>query len=406
MKINVWGINYAPEPIGIAVYNTDLCNFLAECGDQVTMVTAFPYYPQWQKSVQDRWIIYRNEERQGVKIYRCWQYVPALPSAWLRILHEGSFVLTSFLRQALLPAPDLYIVVSPPLLLGFAAWVISLLKGAPFILHLQDLQPDAAVKLGMLKRSALTAILYGLAKLAYDKAVRVSAISDAMCRALKKEGVPEAKVVFFPNWITAEAKPANNPISWKELHGIDGTRPIVSYAGNLGVKQGLDIVIEAASLLNEKHPALFVIAGNGAQREHLKQMAKRKALNNIIFTDVLSNQEHIALLNCSELCLVTLKRGSGDSFLPSKLLKILVHGRAVLTNADKESALGEAIRQNRFGLAAGDNAQDFAAAIVELLKHRDRLSELEKRGKEYVLQFDRSIMLNNFRNTLISLVNG
>jgi colanic acid biosynthesis glycosyl transferase WcaI len=132
MKINVWGINYAPEPTGIAPYNTALCDHLKRHGHEVHMVTAFAYYPAWKKAPEDRGKIFRTDEvamrgtdqegREGrVPVHRCWQYVPRKASALKRIFHEGSFVATSFLRQLTLPAPDAYVVVSPPLLLGAAA---------------------------------------------------------------------------------------------------------------------------------------------------------------------------------------------------------------------------------------------------------------------------------------------
>src|SRR5579883_410866 len=122
MRINIWGINYAPELTGIAVYNTGLCNYLSECGDEVTMVTGFPYYPSWRKSPQDAGKFWRTEMCGKVQVNRCWLYVPEQPTAIARIIHELTFVMTSFVRQLSLPAPDIYIVVSPPLLLGMAAW--------------------------------------------------------------------------------------------------------------------------------------------------------------------------------------------------------------------------------------------------------------------------------------------
>jgi len=93
----------------------------------------------------------------GVPVHRCWHFVPARVSAFKRIVHEGSFVFTSTLRALFLERPDVFVVVSPPLLLGVAAWFVGKLKRAPFVFHVQDMQPDAAVGLGMLKQSWLRA---------------------------------------------------------------------------------------------------------------------------------------------------------------------------------------------------------------------------------------------------------
>jgi colanic acid biosynthesis glycosyl transferase WcaI len=404
MKINVWGINYAPELTGIGVYNTDLCQFLTEQGEEVAMVTAFPYYPNWKKSIEDKGAIYRLDCLNGVKIYRCWQYVPTQPSSWSRIVHEGSFVFTSFLRQLFLTPPDAYIVISPPLLLGFAAWLLSIMQQVPFVFHLQDLQPDAAIRLGMLKESPLTNVLYGLEKLIYQKAAFVSAISKEMCKSLEKKGVSGSKIVLFPNWVNLlELRPER--ASWKKGHGIEPGKPMVSYAGNLGVKQGLDVIVETARLLKDVHPVVFVIAGNGAQRKYLEDLARRYALDNVIFEDVLHEDDHTALLQESDICLITQRRGSGDSFLPSKLLKILALSRPVLTNADEGSPLASSVQQGHFGALSGGDPENLARKIVELLDDPALRAEMGTHGREYVLQFERGRVLSGFRDRLKQLVN-
>src|SRR5688572_1879232 len=176
-RILVWGINYSPEVTGIAPYNTLLCEFLASRGHRVEMVTTFPYYPAWKKRSGDRGKWFRTETKGAVVVHRSWHYVPRRVTAWRRICHEASFVLTSFLRMLFLSPPDLFVVVSPPLLLGPAAWLIGFIKSAPFLFHVQDLQPDAAMALAMLKKGVLVRGLYRLEGIAYDKAAAVSAIS-------------------------------------------------------------------------------------------------------------------------------------------------------------------------------------------------------------------------------------
>jgi colanic acid biosynthesis glycosyl transferase WcaI len=162
MRVVVWGINYAPEITGIAPHNVAVCEFLQRHGHDVEMVTTFAYYPAWQKCPEDRHKLFRTDEINGVPAHRCWHFVPARVTAWKRIVHEAAFVLTSTMRVLSLKRPDVYLIVSPPLLLGTAAWFVGKLKGAPFVFHVQDLQPDAAVGLGMLKAGLFTRVLYWL----------------------------------------------------------------------------------------------------------------------------------------------------------------------------------------------------------------------------------------------------
>ena len=135
MKITLWGINYAPEVIGIAPFNTALCEYLSRRGHDVDVVTSFPYYPEWKKRALDRGRVFRTDFAGGVRVHRCWLYVPQKVRALKRIVHEASFIATSFLRVMNLPRPDVFVVVSPPRLLGIAAWIAGLVKHAPFVFH-------------------------------------------------------------------------------------------------------------------------------------------------------------------------------------------------------------------------------------------------------------------------------
>ncbi len=169
------------------------------------MVTSFAYYPEWRKLPEDRGRIYRRETVRGVEVHRCWHYVPRRPSTITRILHELSFVLFSWLKIMSLPRPDAYVVVSPPLLLGVAARLASRLKRAPFVFHVQDLQPDAAQTLGMLKEGLMLRSLRAIELLAYRKAALVTGIIPGMTRAFACKGVPESKIAIFPNGIELPA---------------------------------------------------------------------------------------------------------------------------------------------------------------------------------------------------------
>jgi colanic acid biosynthesis glycosyl transferase WcaI len=406
-KITVWGINYHPELVGIAVYNTDLCEFLRARGHEVTVITAFPYYPTWRKRASDRFCLYRKEildapraECTGVvdhalTIYRCWLYVPANPGVIGRIVHEASFLITSFWKILTLPRADLYVVVMPPLLLGLAAWLISLIKKVPIWLHVQDLQPGAAVSLGMLKPGPLIKSLFALERFIYQKATRVSSISPEMCQIIKDKGVEADKVILLPNWVSLpEPCQLQKGGSFKAKYGIAADCPLVSYAGNLGVKQGLEILIEVARMLQHESHAVFVIAGNGGKERELKALAAEYDLKNLIFKNVLVEEEHTALIGDSDLCVIPQKAGSSAQFLPSKLLKILALGRPIVTNADPNSALYNAVTEGKFGatVKTGDE-QAMAQAISTLLNEPAKRLLFGNNGKNFVTRFEKNTVL-------------
>ena len=297
-------------------------------------------------------------------------------------------------------------MVSPPLLLGAAAWLASRLKPAPVFFHVQDLQPDAAVSLGMLKQAFLIRCLLALEKFAYQKATKIGSISKEMCQIIQnKIDLPE-KVVLLPNWVSLP-KAADLPSkgTWKKQKQIALNIPLVSYAGNLGLKQGLEIIIEVARILQKKSEALFVIAGNGGEEAKLKEMANKYDLQNLLFQNILKEEEHTALLLDSDICLIPQKAGTSTNFLPSKLLKILALERPIITNPDPKSALYNAVMEGKFGLLVEPRDPDaMATGIMKLLSDSPLREELGQLGRKYVAEFDKLSVLSNLEDELMRLL--
>jgi colanic acid biosynthesis glycosyl transferase WcaI len=402
MRVIVWGINYAPEFAGIAPHNVALCEFLDAEGHDAEMVTTFAYYPTWQKSAEDRGRLYRTDLVNRIPVHRCWHFVPARVSALKRILHEGSFVFTSTLRALFLSAPDVYVVVSPPLLLGMAAWLVGKLKRAPFVFHVQDMQPDAAVGLGMLKANWFTKALYGLEAFAYRKAARVSGITPGMLESFRAKGVPESKLIYFPNTIelpSALSSPERG--SFRARHGFAPDDFLAVYSGNLGVKQGLDILLETAPLLRDPRIRI-VICGDGAQREALAARARERKLTNLRLLPF--EDDYRALLLDADICFITQQVGSGNSFFPSKLLGILAEGRPVVAVSAPESELAVALRQGNFGVNVPPRSSEELAEVLDALaKDPHRLAAYGAAGRFYVQQFEKGRVMQSFANELRAL---
>lgn len=389
MRIVVWGINYAPELTGIAVYNTALCEDLRERGHDVSMLTSFCYYPAWRKLPEDRGRLVRTDVVRGVPVHRCWHYVPRRVSTLRRIVHEASFVLVSLLRLFLLKRPDVLVVVSPPLLLGVAAWCHRLLRGTPFVFHVQDLQPDAAVGLGMLKPSLFVRALYRLEALAYRQAARVTGISQGMLRAFERKGVPAAKCGWFPNGVVVPAADGLPPRGrFRARHGLEEGDVVALYSGNLGVKQGLEVLLEAAPLLAESSVRI-VICGAGARGEFLAEAIRSRRLGNVHLLPLQPEAEYVEMLVDADVCLITQQAGAGAAFFPSKLLAALAHARPVLAVADETSELSRAVTEGRFGVCVPPGQPEaVAVALRDMAGNPERLAAWGASGREFVRQFE------------------
>jgi colanic acid biosynthesis glycosyl transferase WcaI len=384
LRILTWGINYLPEKIGIAPCNAVLCEFLAKSGHEVTMLTSFPYYPAWHKETEDRYRLFASETIDGVRVKRCWHYVPRQANALKRILHELSFVLTSFIRALFLSKPDLLIVVSPPLLLGAAARILCRLRRTRYVMHIQDLQPDAAIDLGMLRSRRLIALLKFLESVAYHGASRISGISHGMLDRLLKRGVPIEKLVYFPNGTSPAMAVAEG--KFRKMNGFDPDNFLVVYSGNIGVKQGLSKLIETAEELRDTS-IQFIICGDGAKREHLVNSARQ--LKNVHFKAILEKREYQEMLADADLLIILQTSGSAGAFFPSKFLSGCTAGKPVLAVCDPLSELANVVRAHGCGIVVPPgSALTIAEAIRGLAndpKQLSRMGEAANRVGEQLL---------------------
>lgn len=413
MKIITWGINYAPEQTGIAPYNKDMCEHLAAAGHDVRMLTTFAYYPDWKKSTGDRGKLYRTDLLNGVRVHRCWHYVPIRPNTWTRMIHEGTFAVTSWLRLLVLPAPDVFIVVSPPLILGVAAWMICIIKRSRFVLHVQDMQPDAAVTLGLLKPGLFARLLYGFERFAYKRASMVSGITAGMLRMFAEKGVPKEKLLLFPNWARGSASAPVARGSFRKNHGISDSGFLAVYSGNLGKKQGLDILLDAARELSgiagdsssqsKAHNIRIVIAGNGVEATVLEKRILDENLSNARLLSLQPDQRYREMLADADVCLVTQQPGSGSLFFPSKLLTILAHGNPIVAVADPGGELEQAISEGGFGwcVEPGEPAR-LAALLAQLASDKGSLADCASNGSEWVSQFSPTRVLSAFEAAISS----
>lgn len=401
MNIIIWGINYSPELTGIAPYNTVLCEHLAGRGHTVQMVTSFSYYPEWRKRDEDRGHWFRLDQINGVKVHRCWHYVPRTPTTFRRMLHELSFVTTTFLRVMTLRQADVVVVVSPPLLLGFAAWLAGLFRRIPFVFHVQDMQPDAALKMGMVRMGPLMRLLFFLEAFSYRRAARVSGISEGMLRAFEKKGVTTRKLILFPNGVVLP-DPAQLPLPgrFRARMGFAADDFLAVYSGNLGVKHGIEILLETARILPGQSFRI-VICGDGARRELLAEKARELQLNNVAFIPLQPETEYLEMMTDADLYMVTQQAGSGALFFPSKLLKGLAMAKAVAVVADEDSELTRAAREGGFAVTVPpERPEELAAQLKALAQDRKRLQALGEAGRQYVKQFEQSRLLLSFETDL------
>lgn len=367
MKILVLGINYAPEAIGIAVYSAGLCEALAQRGHDVRVVTAQPYYPDWKVPEAYSGLRWRRTRENGVSVMRVPIYVPSKPTGKARILHHISFALSAFvpmLRDALSFRPDLVLCVAPSLISAPLARVAARVAGAQSWLHIQDFEVGAAFGTGLLPSEGRIA----RAAIAFERATiggfdRLSSISQEMCRRLTEMGIGSDRIHEFRNWSDERIQPATGESPYRAQWGL-GERRVALYSGNIGRKQGIEIIVEAARLLNDRPDIGFVICGQGPYRAELE--ARAEGLGNIQFHDLQPIDRLDDLLGLASVHLLPQSADAADQVLPSKLVNMLASGRPVIATAHPDTGLAREMQGCGLLVPPGDGAA-FADAIRRLV---------------------------------------
>jgi colanic acid biosynthesis glycosyl transferase WcaI len=385
MRILFVGINYWPEPTGIAPFNAGRCEFLAALGHQVTVITAMPHYPRWRIEEQYRGRLFVREQRNGVALVRCPLYVPRRATALKRVLHEASFVAAALARSLIRARPEVMVITSPPLSLSVAGIILSRWWHTPYVFHVEDIQPDAALDLGMLPPAGrLARTLFALARAAYRNAALISTLTESMRRNIISRGVPPERVFVSPGW----AEPA--------FFGIPATgggerfrrrfdcedRFVAMHAGNMGVKQGLEVILGAADRTRANAQILYLLVGDGAMRESLQARARAMTLPNVRFLPLQPTEIFYELLAAADLGLLTQRKTVADIVFPSKLLSLLAAARPVVASVDADGEAARVIKESGAGLVvAAEDPGALADAVSALCRDHARRRLMGERAR-------------------------
>ena len=343
LRILIFGLNYAPELTGIGKYTGEMASWLSARGHQVRVVTAPPYYPAWRVADAYRGRGYVREgggpKGDGAGeplVMRCPLYVPEIPSGAKRMVHLFSFALSGLpvMLREVLAKPDAVFTVEPTFFGAPVALMAGKLAQAPAWLHVQDYEIDAAFDLGLLPAKGwLHDVAIGLEKWFTRQFQRVSSISFRMMeRALLKQVQPE-RIVLFPNWVDIEmVKPqavgaANR---FREELGLQG-KTVVLYSGNMGNKQGLEMLGPLAQALQDDASVHFLFCGDGAFRPQLEAMVA--AMSNVSLLPLQPLDALNDLLNCADIHLLPQRADAADLVMPSKLTGMLSSGRPTVATA-------------------------------------------------------------------------
>ena len=245
------------------------------------------------------------------------------------------------------------------------------MRGAKFFYHIQDLQIDAARDFNLIKSKVMINVLLNIEKYILKRADVVSSISMGMIKKIRMKYPRD--VVFFPNWVdTVLFYPLDEKQNLKSLFNFKVSDKVVLYSGAIGEKQGLEAILESASLMKDFPTIKFVICGSGPYKEKLQELKESRQLDNVIFLPLQPFNQLNSFLNMADIHLVLQKANAADLVMPSKLTAILSVGGVAIITANESSSLYDVINDNKMGvLIEPENVNILSEAIHTILNTSD-----------------------------------
>jgi len=351
-----------------------------------------PLYPEGRIKHGYRWRLRLVERVNGVRVIRTWLYATQSGSMVKRMSNYLSFAVTSVLLGYWgLGRQDVFLVDSPPLFLGPSGWLLARATGARFIFNVADVWPETAVALGVLKRDHLfvKAALW-LEEMLYRHSDLVTGTSPGITANITSRfpGTPTAVV---PNGVdTSKFRPDFRSAKVRQQFGLEEGQVAFVYAGLHGFAQGLDHVVEAARILEDRRDIRFVMIGDGPVREQVSEMARGYGLTNIVFYGIRPKSEMPAILASMDVALIPLGMELPGA-MPSKSYEALACGLPLVVASRGDIA--QFVARHGVGLAVEPgNAEALAGLVRQVADDPDLRRRLSLRSRQAAQEFDRDVV--------------
>ncbi len=411
-RILILSLIFRPDNVSTAQIMGDLALDLKALGHEIFVITTMPHFNEDAEALAIQPMktcwggLFRRSNYHGIEVLHTWmprkgrsKLVRIL--AWLGF-HSISTVAGLFTRFR----PDVILTPSPPLTIGISAWLVSVWRKCPFIYNVQEIYPDVAVNLGVIKNVYLIKCLQRMESFVYDKAQALAVISNGMANHIRATGVPEEKIQVIPNFVDInDFRPLPKVNNFSRLYDLHN-KFVVSYAGNMGVPQGLEMLIEAAHLLRHEVGIHFLMMGDGSERSALMAKAQNLGLANMTF---LSYQPYSLMAEAYaavDASFVSQAPGTCNDGIPSKVYRIMACARPVIACTDDDSDLACLMVKSEGGVVVqAADAVALAGAIQQAFFHRDDWLGKGLKARQFILQdYSRATVSNAYHELILKLL--
>jgi len=371
----------------------EMSRLWVEDGHEVTVLTGFPNHPTGVVPLEYRRKFRRlvaRETYHGVNVVRTWLLPLPNRKPYERMLNYSSFCISSAFAGIFLRKPEVVIATSPQLLVGLSGWWLARLNGVPFVFEVRDLWPESLAAVGVGNEQSV--LHSGLAKIAgflYRNCDRLVVVTSAFKDYLIQHWrVPEEKIFVVENGVdTSLFNRFTSNVALRSELDVD-EKFVVSYIGTIGAAHGLETLLEAASRMREQmSEVLFLIVGEGAEKEGMMSLARTRGLSNVRFVDQQPRETIPAYIAASDACLVLLKKAElFKTVLPTKMLEFMSCARPVILGVDGHAR--KVMEQADAGIfITPEDPTALVEAVMKLASDPDRREAMGGNGRQYVLRY-------------------
>lgn len=407
MKILFFTHYFPPEVNAPASRTSEMCKRWVRAGHTVQVITGAPNAPDGVLYPGYKNRLTQTETIDGIQVTRVWTFLAANKGTLLRMTNYLSYMVTAFLRSLFVARPDVIVATSPQLFCGFAGWLASVFRRTRLVLESRDMFAESITTLTSVKEGRLIGWIRKLEFFLYRRGDTLVTVGPGYKRKLVAGGVPEGHIEIITNGVDREVfDPATDGGPTRAAHGL-GNAYVVTYAGTIGMAHGLKVVLDAAEIL-EREPGndvVFLIVGEGAEREELEREATARGLTSVRFLGKIPKAAMPGLLAASDCCLVHLRKAPlYTSVLPSKIFEMAHMQKPIILGVTGDAA--DVVREAGCGICIepGD-AVELVAAVRRLRSEPETARAMGHAGWEYVAaNYDRDVLAKKYLDLLTRIV--
>ncbi|THB71512.1 MAG: glycosyltransferase WbuB [Gammaproteobacteria bacterium] len=395
---------FPPEVNAPATRTYEHCRHWVESGHKVTVVTCVPNHPQGKIYPGFKNRLFQKDIVDGIEVIRLWTYITANEGFFKRTLNYVLYMFAVILALPFLPKAKIVVSTSPQFFCGLAGFFYSFFKRARWVLEIRDLWPESIIAVGAINNKAIIKSLEWIESFAYRRCHKIVCVTDAFKKFICGKGITPEKVEVIKNGVDLQLfSEFTGENELAEEHQLSN-KFVASYVGTHGMAHHLETVLQAAELLHYRDDIVFLLVGDGAERNRLLAMKDEMKLENVLMLGQMPKSRMPEIWDLSDASLVLLKKSDlFKTVIPSKIFESMAMRKPIILGVEGE--VKDIIDDAGCGICIEpENAEQLAKALKQLADDSALHTQKGDRGKVFVEQnFDRKVLAQRYAEILNAL---